>query len=101
MSLVVTAIGSYVDANEDKLIGKAIIGAKTASLLNLQTGVKGTANLNLLTAASGLADGSSCGFSASGDVTVTKRQIVSKMLKVNQTFCDKTLVGTSLQHTAR
>lgn len=97
MAFTVTDIGSYVQANEDKLIGKAIVGAKTAAMLNLQTGVKGTANLNLLTATTGLQDGSSCGFSASGGVTVSKRQIVTKLLKVNQTFCDKDLIGSSLQ----
>lgn len=97
MSFTVTAIGSYVQANEEKLIGKAIVGAKTASLLNLQTGVKGTANLNLLTATTGLQDGSSCGWAASGGVTVSKRQIVTKMMKVNQEFCHKDLIGTSLQ----
>lgn len=97
MAFTVTGINGYVQANEDKLIGKAIVGAKTASMLNLQTGVKGTANLNLLTATTGLQDGSSCGFNASGGVTVSKRQIVTKLLKVNQTFCDKDLIGTSLQ----
>ena len=97
MSFSVAGIAGYVQANEDKLIGKAIVGAKTAAMLNLQTGVKGTANLNLLTATTGLQDGSACGWNESGDVTVSKRQIVTEIMKVNQEFCDRDLVGTSLQ----
>ena len=50
MSIIKDSITGYVDANEKQLIGKAIIGGKTASLLNLQTGVKGSAYLNLLDA---------------------------------------------------
>lgn len=97
MAFSVNDINNYIQANEDMLIGKSVVGSKTAALLNLQVGVKGTANLNLLTATSGLQDGENCGFSASGNVTVSKRQIKTNILKVNQTFCDKDLVGTSLQ----
>lgn len=97
MSFVVSDIQGYVQANEDKLIGKSVIGAKTASMLNLQTGVKGIANLNLLTATTGLQDGSTCGWTEAGDVTVSKRQLVTKLMKVNQEFCDKDLLGSSLQ----
>lgn len=98
MSFNVSDISGYIQANERQLIGKAVTGSKTASMLNLQVGVVGTANLNLLTATAGLQDGSSCGFNAGeGDVTISKRQIVAKPIKVNQEFCDKDLLGSSLQ----
>lgn len=97
MAFNVNDISSYIQANEDMLIGKAVVGSKTAALLNLQVGVKGTSNLNLLTATSGLQDGSNCGWTNSGGVTVSKRQITTNVLKVNQTFCDKDLIGSSLQ----
>lgn len=97
MAFIVSDITGYVQANEDKLIGKAIVGAKTAAMLNLQTGVKGTANLNLLTATTGLQDGSACGWTKAGNVTVSKRQLKTTIMKVNQEFCDRDLVGSSLQ----
>ena len=97
MGLKVNAITGYVDANEKQLIGKALIGGKTAGLLNLQTGVKGSAYLNLLNADPTLQAGG-CGWNADGDSTVTRREIKTGQIKVNIPFCDKDLIGTSLQH---
>lgn len=97
MGLKVTDIAGYVDANEKTLIGKILVGGKTASLLNLQTGVKGSANLNLLDADPTLQAGG-CGWSEDGTSTVTKRLLETGQIKVNMSFCDKDLLGTSLQH---
>ena len=97
MSLNVSGITGYVDANEKELIGKALIGGKTAGLLNLQTGVKKSAYLNLLDANPTLQAGG-CGWNAEGSNTVTRREIKTGLIKVNIPFCDKDLIGTSLQH---
>lgn len=97
MSLNVSGITGYVDANEKELIGKALIGGKTAGLLNLQTGVKGSAYLNLLDANPTLQAGG-CGWNMEGSNTVTRREIKTGLIKVNVSFCDKDLIGTSLQH---
>ncbi len=97
MSLNVSGITGYVDANEKELIGKALIGGKTAGLLNLQTGVKGSSYLNLLDANPTLQAGG-CGWNMEGSNTVTRREIKTGLIKVNVAFCDKDLIGTSLQH---
>lgn len=97
MSLNVSGITGYVDANEKELIGKALIGGKTAGLLNLQTGVKGSSYLNLLDANPTLQAGG-CGWDEAGASTVTRREIKTGLIKVNVAFCDKDLIGTSLQH---
>ena len=97
MSLNVSGISGYVDGNEKELIGKALIGGKTAGLLNLQTGVKKSAYLNLLDANPTLQAGG-CGWNAEGSNTVTRREIKTGLIKVNIPFCDKDLIGTSLQH---
>lgn len=97
MSLDVSKITGYVDENEKQLIGKALIGGKTAGLLNLQTGVKGSAYLNLLNADPTLQPGG-CGWSADGTTTVTRRLIETGQIKVNMPFCDKDLIGTFAQH---
>ena len=97
MSLNISAISGYVQANEKELIGKALIGGKTASLLNLQTNVKGSSYLNLLDANPTLQAGG-CGWNMEGSNTVTRREIKTGPIKVNVSFCDKDLIGTSLQH---
>ena len=97
MGLVVNSIKGYVDANEKELIGKTLIGGKTAGLLNLQTGVKGSSYLNLLNADPTLQAGG-CGWDEDGDSTVTRRELKTGLIKVNVSFCDKDLIGTSLQH---
>lgn len=93
----VSTITGYVSANEQKLIGKAIIGGKTASLLTFQSGVKGSSYLNLLNADATLAAGG-CGWNAAGSTTLTRREISTGQIKVNQPFCDKDLIGTSMQY---
>lgn len=97
MAFDVSTVTGYVSANEKKLIGKAVIGGKTASLLNLQTGVKGSAYLNLLNADPVLQAGG-CGWTASGTTTVTRRQISTGSIKVNEPFCDKDLTSTFMQY---
>ena len=100
MALDVNAIKGYVDENEAVLIGETLIKGKTASLLNLQTGVKGSEYLNLLSADPTLQAGG-CGWNSDGDTTVTRRKLETGQIKVNQTFCDKDLIGTYMQHNVK
>lgn len=97
MSLNVSAITGYVAENDKVLIGRAIIGSKTARLLNLQTGVKGSSYLNILNANPTLQAGT-CGWNEDGVNTLTRRTINTGLVKVNVSFCDKDLVDTSMQH---
>lgn len=98
MAFSVNDVKGYVDANGQQLIGKAVIGSKTARLLNLQTGVKGSAYLNLLTADAVVQDGSACGWTSSGTTSVSKRQLTTALMKVNAEFCDKDLINTAMQY---
>ena len=66
----ISTITGYVQANEKELLGKAIIGAKTASMLNLQVGVRGSAYLNLLDSTATLQAGA-CGWNAAGTDTLS------------------------------
>lgn len=97
MGLNVSAITGYVAANEKQLLAKAILMGDTAKLLNFQPGVKGSANVNLLTVDPTIQAGS-CGWSAQGTSTVSKRVIETGQMKVNQVFCDKDLLTTSLSY---
>jgi hypothetical protein len=93
MAFNVSNVTGYVQANERALIAKAILKAKTAGLISFQPGVKGTAQLNLLNAAATLQAGG-CGWNTAGTTTITKRNIVTGLFKVNQDLCEKDLVGT-------
>ena len=98
MAIDVNALGAYVDEQRLPLIKKAVIGSKSASLFNLQTGVKNKAKLNLLSTAVTFGDGSTCGFNAAGTSTLSQREIAAGQIKINMTFCDKDLLSTWAGH---
>ena len=97
MGFSISTINDYVLANEKQLIGKAVVGSKTAQHLTLQTGVKDASYLNILTATSGLQAGG-CGWNASGTTTLTRRKIQTGQVKVNLAFCDKDLIKNYAQN---
>ena len=61
-SPVITSLPKYVEENRLPLISKAVLGAKTPSLLTLQTGVTGATALNLLQTSVVFGDGADCGW---------------------------------------
>ena len=100
-SPVITSLPKYVEENRLPLISKAVLGAKTPSLLTLQTGVKGETALNLLQTSVVFGDGADCGWDEAGTATLTQRIIKPVIAKVNMTFCDKKLIGTWAQSQVR
>lgn len=98
MAINTSSLTAYVSDNKEKLISKAVIGAKSASKFNLVTGVKGAQKLNLLDTTVSLQDGSACGWTEAGTSKLSQRTIDAKPIKVNQSFCDKQLLATSLNY---
>lgn len=92
MAFNLSNLEKYVDEQRLPLIKKAVLGAKTISLINLMTGVKRTSALNLLNTNPTLQAGG-CGFSAQGDATLSQRLLNAENLKVNMEFCDKDLLS--------
>lgn len=88
MAINFNGLTTYVDEQRLPLIKKAVLGGKTVGLINLQTGVKGTAALNLIDVEPTLQVGG-CGWNAEGTATLSQRKIETKALKVNLPFCDK------------
>ncbi len=97
---IVNSIKGYVDqeANKESLIAKTVLGAKSASLFKLQTGVKGPTTINLLTTDVKFGDGSVCGFEDAGTSEISQRKITPAVLKVNMGFCDRNLLQTYAQY---
>lgn len=95
---IVTSLPEYVEQNVLPLIAKSVLGGKSVSLFNLQTGVKGKTKINLLETSVVIQDGSDCGFTPEGETTLTQREIDPAVQKVNHEFCDKKLLGTWAQY---
>lgn len=91
MAFNVSTLTALVDEQKIPLIGKSVLSAKSAKLLNLATGVKGKAALNLLANTTTFGDGSTCGWNEAGSSALTQRVIETGMIKINKSFCDKTL----------
>ena len=85
---------SYLSANKDELVSKAVFNSKTSRLLNLQTGVKNPTAIVRLDSSVTLADGTACGFSATGEDVFTNRVLTPSFIKVNKTFCSKDFINS-------
>lgn len=88
----VSTLTTYVDEQRLPLIRKAVLAPKSADLMNLQTGVKSKAALNILTTTVAFGDGASCGWNPAGTNELTQREIEVGKVKVNMNFCDRTLL---------
>ena len=100
-SPVISSLPKYVEENRLPLISKSVLGAKTPSLLTLQTGVKSETAINLLSTNVVFGDGADCGWNESGTATLTQRIIKPVIAKVNMAFCDKKLIGKWAQSQVR
>ena len=100
MALNVENLTAYVDETKSGLIKKAVVGAKSASIFNLMTGVKGTTALNLLQTDVVFGNGLACGWSEEegSEQTFSQRNIVPGYVKVNMSFCDATLSQYWMNH---
>ncbi len=85
-----TALSTYTDQLGGPLLAQAVVQSKTAELVTVQQGVKGTQALNLLSSTLNVQDGS-CGWNASGDTTFTQRDITVCDKKVNESLCPRDL----------
>lgn len=101
MAFVVSGLSDYVQNNRELLLKDIVLGADSISRMTIQPGVKKDAELNYLNVTPVLQDGSSCGWNASGDATFTKRTISTGAIKVNMSFCEKTLLGKWTEYVVR
>ena len=96
MAFSLGTLANYTDEQRFPLIRKAVLSAKTASLLTLQAGVKSSAAINILESdAVFQADG--CGFNASGTTALTQRVITVGKIKVQEALCPKSLEDKYIQ----
>lgn len=101
MSIIKTSLPNYVEEKRFDLIRNAVIGARTVEEINLQTGIKGATALNLLDTDVKFGDGASCGWSEAGTSTLSQRILTPGQIKVNMSFCDKSLLNTYANYQVR
>ncbi len=95
---IVSTITGYVEQHSEELLVASVLGARSAKMFDLMTGLKGPAKLNYMETNPVLQDASACGWSESGTTEFTQREIDPKYLKINMAFCDKNLLKTVHQH---
>lgn len=89
---IVSTLPAYVDEKREPLIAEAVLGAKSAKLFNLQTDVKHSAALNLLSTDVAFGDGSACGWDEAGSAALSQRILTAGIIKVNMSFCDREML---------
>lgn len=99
--MIVNNLPQYVEEKRLPLIREAVIGNRTAKEFNLQTGIKGATALNLLSTNVIFGNGFDCGWDDSGESTLSQRVLTPGAVKVNMSFCDKTLLKTWMNYDVR
>ena len=99
---IVSSLPDYVQTNRDLILKNfGLVGIATRQRIGIQTGIKKSAYLNFLEVEPVLQDGSDCGFSASGSVTLTQREINVATIKVDMDICPKKLLGKYAEYLVR
>ena len=78
---------SYVDQLNSDIISEAVLSPVTMDYVNVQVGIKGTMNVNLLSETLSVQTGTTCGWNNAGTVEFTTAPITVQALKVNQSLC--------------
>jgi len=85
-SFDLNSLQTYTDELGGLLLTEAIAKAKTAEICYIQSGIKGSQAINLLTSTLNVQDGT-CGWNSSGTTTFTQRDITVCPYKVNESLC--------------
>lgn len=100
-SPIMTSLPAYVEQRRLPLIKEAVLKAKSASLFNLQTDIKTSAALNLLTTEVEFGDGLTCGWDEAGAQTLSQRILETGHIKINMAYCDKEMLKYWTQYAVR
>lgn len=100
----VSGLTNYVEINKDILIRDLVLGfneGDTIAKMGKQMGVKGSEILNYLNVDPVLQAGKGCGFSASGSTEFSERTVNTKVLKVNDEWCNDDLLGKYTEYVVK
>lgn len=91
MGFTVSSLTNYVNEQSTDLLMALQFEGETASHANVQTGVKSSEALQILTNTPFPQDGSACGFNASGNTEFTQRLLATAAIKYQDSLCLRTL----------
>ena len=100
-SPIMTTLTAYVEQRRLPLIKEAVLRAKSASMFNLQTDIKTSAALNLLSTDVQFGDGLTCGWNEAGTQTLSQRILATGNVKINMAYCDKAMLKYWTQYQVR
>lgn len=92
ISPIVSGLQSYVEANKEQIITKAVLGFETAKYAQPQLGIKSGEYLTLLTAAANPKQ-RTCAFEADSTSTLSNKKIEVGQYSVQMEFCDTYVLG--------
>ena len=98
---IMTTLTAYVEQRRLPLIKEAVLRAKSASMFNLQTDIKTSAALNLLSTDVQFGDGLTCGWNEAGTQTLSQRILATGNVKINMAYCDKAMLKYWTQYQVR
>jgi len=91
MAFSVSSISTYTDQLAGKLIKKSVVTGPTLNLLtSIQYGVKGIQAINIITNTV-VPQAAACGFTSSGSVAFSQRNISVTDLMIQESLCETTL----------
>jgi len=104
MAYNVSGLTDYVNISKEALIRDIVLGyaaGDTIANMAKRLGVKGSEILNYMDITATLQDGKGCGFNALGGVDFSERQVDTKILKVNEQFCNDDLLEKWTEYQVR
>lgn len=100
-SPIMSSLPDYVEQRRLPLIAEAVLGGDSAKLFNLQTDVKTSAALNLLSTDVEFGDGSTCGWDEAGTQELSQRILETGLIKINMAYCEKIMLKYWTQYQVR
>lgn len=91
MSFDLSGLSAYTDEQSRELIGRLYFENTSSQYFSLETGIKSSKAIQLISVTAVPQDESSCGFNASGTTTLTQRNITVGAVKYQDTLCPKDL----------
>lgn len=92
MAYNVSSLNNYVDEKRLPLYVQSLLTSKVRNMFNVMN-IKGNSAINLISTDANFQN-ADCTFNADGDTTLTQREIEPKWLKINLSWCNKTLQST-------
>lgn len=95
MALDLSALTNYTKENADVLLARSYYSGRTLDLIssegNVQTGIKTSEKIGILSTDTVFQSGDNCGFNASGTTRITQRTITVGSIAIHEQLCPKDL----------